>query len=236
MPDATALTALGEQPAVMSGATVLAYLAATHLHRRGGRHPLLNPTFVAIILVVLGIRILGIPYAGYVRGASFIHFLLGPAVVLLAVPLFRHTALIRASGGLIGAGLAIGLPVGAGSAVGIAWLLGAGPQTLLSLAAKSVTAGIAIGLSEKIGGLPALTVVLVIMTGITGATLGPGLLKLVGIRDMRALGLTMGITSHGIGTARALQISEVAGAFAGLGMSLNGLLTAMLLPLAAQAF
>jgi putative effector of murein hydrolase len=78
--------------------------------------------------------------------------------------------------------------------------------------------------------------VLVIMTGITGATLGPGLLKLVGIRDMRALGLTMGITSHGIGTARALQISEVAGAFAGLGMSLNGLLTAMLLPLAAQAF
>ena len=236
MPDPSAWTSLGEQPAVTAAGTVLAYVAATRLHRRCGRHPMLNPTLVAIILVAVGIRALGIPYSGYFRGASFVHVLLGPAVVLLAVPLFRQTALIRASGGLIAAGLAVGLPAGVVSAVGIAWLLGAGPQTLLSLAAKSVTAGIAIGLSEKIGGLPALTAVLVIMTGITGAALGPGLLKLARVHDMRALGLAMGIASHGIGTARALQVSEVAGAFAGLGMSLNGVLTAMLLPLAVQAF
>jgi putative effector of murein hydrolase len=165
------------------------------------------------------------------RGADPIHFMLGPAVVLLAVPLFRQRAIIRASARLIAVGLAVGLPVGVLSAVGLAWLLGATPQTILSLAPKSVTAGIAVGISVQIGGLQTLTIVLVIMTGITGAVLGPIIARLARIDDPRIVGLTMGIASHGIGTARALQINEVAGAFSGLGMGLNGVLTAILLPL-----
>ena len=96
---------------------------------------------------------------------------------------------------------------------------------------KSVTAGIAVGISAQIGGLQTLTIVLVIMTGITGAVLGPIVARLARIDDPRVVGLTMGIASHGIGTARALQINEVAGAFSGLGMGLNGVLTAILLPL-----
>jgi putative effector of murein hydrolase len=95
-----------------------------------------------------------------------------------------------------------------------------------------VTTGIALGIAEKIGGVPALTAVLVIMTGIVGAVLGPVATRLVGIQDLRAIGLAMGIASHGIGTARALQMGEVAGAFSGLGMGLNGVLTAVLVPLA----
>ena len=117
------------------------------------------------------------------------------------------------------------------SAVGLAWALGANSQTILSLAPKSVTAGIAVGISEQIGGLQTLTVVLVIMTGVTGAVLGPMVARVAHIDDLRVVGLTMGIASHGIGTARALQINEVAGAFSGLGMGLNGVLTAILLPL-----
>jgi putative effector of murein hydrolase len=136
-----------------------------------------------------------------------------------------------ASARLIAVGLAVGLPVGVLSAVGLAWLLGASPQTILSLAPKSVTAGIAVGISEQIGGLQTLTIVLVIMTGITGAVLGPIVARLARIDDPRVVGLTMGIASHGIGTARALQINEVAGAFSGLGMGLNRVLTAILLPL-----
>lgn len=229
--DPVVWTALAEQPVLEIGATVFAYLAAVRLCRRSGNHPLLNPTLVAILILATGIKLLGIPYATYLRGAGFIHFLLGPAVVLLAVPLYRQTTLIRASGGLIAIGLAVGLPTGVLSAVGIAWALGAGPQTVLSIAPKSVTAGIAIGISEKIGGVLALTTVLVIMTGITGAVLGPVVTRLARVRDPRAIGLSMGIASHGIGTARALQISEVAGAFSGLGMGLNGVLTAILLPL-----
>ena len=222
---------LAEKPVLETGATVFAFLAATRISRLSANHPLLNPTLLAIILISLGIEVAHIPYDTYLRGASTIHFMLGPAVVLLAVPLFRQRATIWASGRLIAVGLAVGLPTGILSAVGIAWVLGASPQTVLSLAPKSVTAGIAVGISEQIGGLQTLTIVLVIMTGITGAVLGPIIARLARIEDPRVVGLTMGIASHGIGTARALQISEVAGAFSGLGMGLNGVLTAILLPL-----
>ncbi len=222
---------LAEQPILETGATVFAFLIATRVSRLGGNHPLLNPTLLAIFVISLGLEATHIPYQAYLRGADPIHFMLGPAVVLLAVPLFRQRALVRASARLIAVGLAIGLPVGVLSAVGIAWALGASAQTILSLAPKSVTTGIAIGISEQIGGLQTLTVVLVIMTGITGAVLGPIIARVSRIDDPRVVGLTMGIAAHGIGTARALQINEVAGAFSGLGMSLNGVLTAILLPL-----
>lgn len=223
-------TGLAEKPVLETGATVFAFLAATRLSRLGGKHPLLNPTLLAIVLISLGLEVTRVPYETYLAGAETIHFMLGPAVVLLAVPLFRQRAVILASARLIAVGLAVGLPVGVLSAVGLAWGLGARPQTILSLVPKSVTAGIAVGISEQIGGLQTLTVVLVIMTGITGAVLGPIVARFARIEDPRVVGLAIGIASHGIGTARALQISEVAGAFAGLGMGLNGLLTAILVP------
>ena len=175
-------------------------------------------------------------YADYARSAGVVTFALSPAVVLLAVPLFRQRRLIRDSARIILGSLAIGLPTGVLSAMGIAWLLHADRVTILSLAPKSTTAGIAIGISEKIGGAPSLTAVLVIMTGITGAVIGPLVTRQMGVSDPRSVGLAMGIASHGIGTARALQMGETAGAFAGLGMSLNGILTAILLPLAANLF
>ena len=222
---------LADKPVLETGVTVFAFLAATRISRLGGNHPLLNPTLLAIILISVGLEVTHIPYETYLRGTNAINFMLGPAVVLLAVPLFRQRAIIRASGRLIAIGLAVGLPTGILSAVGIAWALGADTRTILSLAPKSVTAGIAVGISEQIGGLQTLTIVLVIMTGITGAVLGPIVTRLARVEDPRVVGLTMGIASHGIGTARALQISEVAGAFSGLGMGLNGVLTAILLPL-----
>jgi predicted murein hydrolase (TIGR00659 family) len=228
--DPSAWTGLLSQPGLIVGLTVLAYVAATRLSRWSGGHALLNPTLVTILLVASGLKLAGISYETYAQGASVIAFFLAPAVVLLAVPLYRRTAVIRASGRLIAGALAVGLPVGALSGVAIAWLLGGTRQTILSLAPRSTTAGIAIGISERIGGIPALTAVLVIATGITGAILGPALARGFGIRDERVIGLAMGISGHGIATARALQIGEVAGAFAGLGMSLNGVLTAVLLP------
>ena len=227
---------LADKPILETGATVFAFLAAVRLSRVFCNHPLLNPTLLAILFIAIGIEATGVRYETYLRGSDPVHFMLGPAVVLLAVPLFRQTATIRASGRLIAIGLLVGLPVGVLSAVGIAWLLGASPQTILSLAPKSVTAGIAVGVSEQIGGLQNLTIVLVIMTGITGAVLGPIVTRLARVHDPRVVGLSIGIASHGIGTARALHINEVAGAFASLGMGLNGVLTAVLLPLLLRLF
>ena len=117
------------------------------------------------------------------------------------------------------------------SAIAIAWLLGARPVSIVSLAPKSVTAPVAMGISEQLGGLPSLTAVLVILTGITGAMLGPVVLNLLRVRDWSARGMAIGTASHGIGTARALQVNELAGAFSGLAMGLNALATAILLPL-----
>jgi putative effector of murein hydrolase len=221
-------------PAVGVGATIAAYVVAVRLQRWSGGSAIFNPTLIAILLLALAVRLSGMDYADYARSAGVVTFALSPAVALLAVPLFRQRQLIRDSARIILGSLALGLPTGVLSAMGIAWLLHADGVTILSLAPKSTTAGIAIGISEKIGGAPSLTAVLVIMTGITGAVIGPFVTRQMGVSDPRAVGLAMGIASHGIGTARALQIGEAAGAFAGLGMSLNGILTAILLPLAAN--
>jgi putative effector of murein hydrolase len=223
-------------PAVGVGATVAAYVVAVRLQRWSGGSAIFNPTLIAIVLLALAVRLSGMDYADYARSAGVVTFALSAAVALLAVPLFRQRQLIRDSARIIVGSPALGLPTGVLSAMGIAWLLHADRVTILSLAPKSTTAGIAIGISEKIGGAPSLTAVLVIMTGITGAVIGPSVARQMGVSDSRAVGLAMGIASHGIGTARALQMGETTGAFAGLGMSLNGILTAILLPLAANLF
>ena len=223
-------------PAVGVGATIAAYVVAVRLQRWSGGSAIFNPTLIAILLLALAVRLSGMDYPDYARSAGVVTFALSPAVALLAVPLFRQRQLIRDSARIILGSLALGLPTGVLSATGIAWLLHADRVTILSLAPKSTTAGIAIGISEKIGGAPSLTAVLVIMTGITGAVIGPFVTRQMGVSDPRSVGLAMGIASHGIGTARALQTGETAGAFAGLGMSLNGILTAILLPLAANLF
>lgn len=171
------------------------------------------------------------PYSRYFEGAQFVHFMLGPATVALAVPLYRQFHHVRRSAIAIGVALLCGSLTAVISAVGIAWLLGASRETLLSLAPKSVTTPVAMGIAEQIGGLPSLTAVLVILSGITGAVLGTYTLNLVRVKDWRARGIAMGVASHGIGTARAFTVNEVAGAFSSLAMGLNALATAVLVPL-----
>ncbi|HSN41363.1 MAG TPA: LrgB family protein [Burkholderiales bacterium] len=211
--------------------TLLAYQGAYWLYRRANFNPLLNPVLLAIIMLVAALKFTHTPYQTYFDGAQFVHFLLGPATVALAVPLYAQFDRLRALLLPLGGALLAGSLTAIISVLGIGWLLGAGETTLLSLAPKSVTAPIAMGISEKIGGIPSLTAVLVIMTGVSGAMMAKYVLDALRIRDHGVRGFAVGIAAHGIGTARAFQISEQAGAFAGLGMGLNGLLTAILMPL-----
>lgn len=211
--------------------TLLAYQGAYWLYRRADFNPLLNPVLLAIIMLVAALKLTNTPYQTYFDGAQFVHFLLGPATVALAVPLYAQFDKLRAALLPLGGSLLAGSLTAIISVLGIGWLLGAGETTLLSLAPKSVTAPIAMGISEKIGGIPSLTAVLVIMTGVSGAMMAKYVLDALRIRDYGVRGFAIGIAAHGIGTARAFQVSEQAGAFAGLGMGLNGLLTAILMPL-----
>ncbi|MEJ2016016.1 MAG: LrgB family protein, partial [Limibacillus sp.] len=146
-------------------------------------------------------------------------------------PLYRNVKRLKEAALPLGVALILGSLTASLTAVGAAWLLGATRETLLSIAPKSVTTPVAMGVAEQIGGLPSLTAVLVILTGIIGATLGTWTLNLLRIKDWRARGFAVGIASHGIGTARAFQLNEVAGAFASLALGLNGLATAILVPL-----
>jgi len=222
---------LAASPLLHLTLTLAAYVAGRFLYRRGRLNPLLNPVLLAVLAIVAILVATATPYPTYFEGAQFVHFLLGPATVALAIPLYRQFDKVRRSALAILASIVAGSLTAAASAVAIAWLLGASRDTLISLAPKSVTAPVAMGISERLGGLPSLTAVLVILTGIIGAMLGPPLLNLLGIRDWAARGLAIGTASHGIGTARALQVNELAGAFAGLAMGLNALATAILLPL-----
>ncbi len=222
---------LSASPLLHLTLTLVAFVAASVLYRRVRFNPLLNPVLLSVITIVAILYGTGTSYSTYFEGAQFVHFLLGPATVALAIPLYRQFDRVRKSALAVSVSLAAGSITAAASAILIALLLGAQPVSIISLAPKSVTAPVAMGISEQLGGLPSLTAVLVILTGITGAVLGPVVLNLLKIRDRSALGMALGTASHGIGTARALQVNELAGAFSGLAMGLNALATALFLPI-----
>jgi len=216
--------------------TLIAYQAGYWLYGKANLNPLLNPVFIAVCVLVSILLVTGTSYQSYFEGAQFVHFLLGPATVALAIPLYRQLETIKQSAMALLVSVGLGSLTAALTAVLLVRFLGGSNTTMISIAPKSVTAPVAMGISEQLGGLPSLTAVLVVMTGIFGAVFGPPLLDLLRIRDWRARGLAIGTASHGIGTARALQVNEVAGAFSGLAMGLNAVATAFLLPLIWRIF
>jgi predicted murein hydrolase (TIGR00659 family) len=222
---------LAASPLLHLTLTLAAFQGANWLYRKAGMNPLLNPVMITVAVIVSILLATGTGYDTYFQGAQFVHFLLGPATVALAIPLYRQFEQVRRSAAAMAVSLVAGSLTASLSAILIARLMGADRLSVLALAPKSVTAPVAMGIEAQLGGLPSLTAVLVILTGITGAMVGPFFLNLTGIKDWKARGFAMGTASHGIGTARALQVNEVAGAFSGLAMGLNALATAILLPL-----
>ena len=221
---------LSANPLLWLTLTVGVFVGAQRIARATRYHPVVNPVLISIVVVVLVLGLTGTTYDTYFDGAQFIHFLLGPATVALAVPLYRARRLVTTKALPILAALAIGAPFAIASATIIAFLLGGSREIILALVPKSVTAGIAVGLAGEIGGEPALTAVLVIATGILGAVIVTPLMNALKITDYAARGFAAGLTSHGIGTARAYQVDPIAGSFAGLAMALNGIATACIVP------
>jgi predicted murein hydrolase (TIGR00659 family) len=210
--------------------TLLLYAGSSALHRRLNKAPIANPTLLTIAVLVLVLACSGVPYKAYFDSVAILHYLLGTAVVALALPLYRNAGRLR--GRCLGMGLALVAGSLASIFVGllVAILAHASSSTVLSLAPKSATAAVSMEISRLIGGAPAVTATLTIMTGIIGAVGGPYVLNALRIRTPEARGFAMGVASHGIATARAFTESEVAGSFAGLGMVLNAILTALIVP------
>lgn len=222
---------LARDPLAALTATLLAWLAGLRLAALCRWHPVANPVLLAVIMLSGLLLAAGVDYRAYFQGAQFVHFLLGPATVALAVPLYRQWHHVRSSALAALLAITCGGLAAAFSGVAFALLLRAAPEVTASLAPRSVTMPVAMGIAEQIGGLPGLTAAVVLGSGVTGATLGPSMLNLARVRDWRARGLAMGTAAHGIGTARAISVNATAGAFSGMAMGLNALISALLLPL-----
>lgn len=211
------------------GLTLAVYALAQKIYVRTGSI-FFNPTAISIAAIIVFLLVLRIPHEAYAVGGRHVLFLLGPSVVALALPLYTRRQEILARKKPILLGVTAGAVASILSASGLAWLLGGSREVILSLAPKSVTTPIAIGIVEKIGGLPPLTAALVVLTGCLGAICGPEFCRLIGVRDPTAMGLAVGTAAHGIGTARMLEVDRLGGAVAGLAIGLNGLITAFILP------
>jgi len=212
------------------GGTVLVFDLARRLHRRLG-WALLHPVLVGIVAVIAALEALGVRYEAYDRGGRWLSFWLGPAVVALGVPLFRQMDQVRRGARALGVSLLAGGAVGIVSSCGVAALLGASPEVVRSLAPRSVTTPIAIEIARRAGGIPSLSAVVVILSGVLGAAVGPALLRAAGVRSRTALGIALGAAAHGVGTARAVEEGEVEAAGAGIAIGLMGVVTAVLTPL-----
>jgi len=210
--------------------TLVAYLVALQIYRRFRFHPCANPVLIAVVILIVALSITGTSYKTYFEGAQFVHFMLGPATVALALPLYKQWNNFRRAVLPLLLGLLAGSLTAMIVAVGLAYELGASREVMISMAPKSATTPIAMAIAERFGGQPSLTAVMVICTGIIGAVSAKFILNWLKIENHAVRGFALGVASHGIGTARALQISAEMGAFAGLGMGMNAILTALLAP------
>jgi predicted murein hydrolase (TIGR00659 family) len=212
-------------------ATLLTYVAAQAFYERMGRAPWANPVLWSVVVLGCVLVATHTPYPSYFAGAQFIHVLLGPAVVALAWPLWLRRHEVRQRGVALTLAVLAGGIAAAASAVAMAWALGMPDDVVRSLAPKSVTAPVAMGIAERIGGVPALSAVFAVLTGLVGALSGKYLFNLLGINSWAVRGLALGTASHGIGAARALQVHPDAGAYAGIALGMQAILSSVLMPL-----
>jgi predicted murein hydrolase (TIGR00659 family) len=223
--------AVRSSPVFAVALTLAAYRAGTWLRERSGGSAWVNPVLIAIVLVGATLWAVDVDYRTYMEGGSIIALLLGPATVALAWPLHLELTLVRRSAGPLLSAIMVGSGVAVVVAVVVTRWLGGDVLLARSMAPKSTTTPVAIALSETVAGVPALTAVLTIITGILGAVAGPRLLTLLRVRDARVRGLAVGVSSHGIGTAQMLHEDRTAGAFSGLAMALSALASSVWVPM-----
>lgn len=223
---------LSQSPLLWLTLTVLTYAFADAFSLATKRHPLANPVLHSVWIIGAFLLLTGTSYTTYFAGAQFVHFLLGPATVALAIPLYENRKTVAAAILPMLVALGVGSVSAIVSVVVLAEVAGLPRAVILSIAPKSVTAGVAMGISDTLHADPSLTAVAVILTGIMGAIVVTPLMNRVGITDFRARGFAAGLAAHGIGTARAFQVDPVAGVFSGIALGLNALVTSLLVPLA----
>jgi putative effector of murein hydrolase len=232
MSDATALAAwLSSSPLAWLALTVGVWCLADAVAAVVGRHPVANPLLMSIIAIVLLLKVTGTSYAVYSSGIQFIEFLIGPAIVSIAVPLFKNWSTVKRNAVPILTSLLVGSVTAIASAALMGRMVGLPETITLSLVPKSATTGVAMAISQSLGGEPTMTSTFTVTTSIISAVLLVSFMRLLRVRDMAAIGFAAGLSAHSVGTARAFQLDPVAGTFAGTALCLNAILTAVITPI-----
>lgn len=221
---------LETQPLLGLAATLCVWEVALVIDRLARHQAVSNPTVLSILILAILLLATHTSYQEYFTGAVYIHFLLGPATVALAIPMHANWPAIRRNFAAILVSLTAGSIAASASAMLIARALGASHMVVVSLGPKSVTTPIAMGIAQNLGGQPPLTAVFVLITGMLGTVICTGVFRLARITDWRARGLAAGTAAHGLATSRMLLLNETAGAFGGLAIGLNGIVTSLSLP------
>lgn len=216
-------------PVFLTGISCLVYAAAKSVYERW-QWSVLHPVLVTIAVLIAFLQALKIDYQTFHTGTTIIRFLLDLSVVALALPLYRQFEVLKNNRMAIVSAVIAGGITGIVTALLPFIIVGGSLKTAISAAPSSVTTPVAMAVSEVAGGIPALTAVIVVITGILGAVIGPFFLQLFRVKNPVAFGLAMGTAAHGIGTARALQNGELCGAVASLGLCLNAVVTAVMTP------
>lgn len=224
------MSALLLHPALWLTLTVAVYLLCDALFRKAGGLPLLHPVFTSVVILISLLKLTGISYSQYFESARFIHLLLGPATVALAVPLYANLSRVKQILGPLCIALVVGGLCGIVSVLLLGKAFGLSQNVLVSFAPKSVTTPIAMALADRLGGSASLAAAAVITTGVVGCMIVEWVMKPLRITDPAVIGFALGLSAHGTGTARAFQLSPVSGAFSGLAMGLNGVFTSLVLP------
>lgn len=211
--------------------TLATYQIGYKLYVKSNRNPIVNPVAISVLLITICISIMGMSYEKYFEGAQFVHFLLGTATVALAIPIYRGFKSLKGKVTAIFVALLAGSATSIASAVLIAKYMGADESIVGSMYAKAVTAPIAMGIAERIQVSPTLTAVFTVITGMLGAILAPYILNAINVKPWWIRGTAIGVGAHGLGITRAFSVNEEAGTFASLAMGLNGVLSAILLPI-----
>ena len=191
---------------------------------------LVNPLIIAIVLVVVFLLVFNIDYEIYNKGGSIISFFLGPATVVLAVPLYKQIEKLKENAVPIIAGILVGSIVAILSVIYLGKLFKLDEVIILSLIPKSTTAAISMEISKEIGGIPALTMAATVIAGISGNIIGTSICKLFKIEYKTSIGLGLGTASHAVGTAKAMELGEIEGAMSSLSIGIAGLITVIIVP------
>lgn len=213
--------------------TVVVFAVMDRLSQKLGRPPLGHPVLWSVPVIIAALWMTDTAYDTYAASTAMISFLLGPAVVSMAVPIWEQRKAIRKLAVPLTLAVMAGALTAIVSAVGIVWMFGAPLDIMASIAPRSTTTPVGMAVATTLGGIPALAAIIIIFSGVLGAMVATPVLNLMRIRDYRVRGFAVGVAAHGVGSARAFQVSDTAGAYAGLGMALNAVVTATLLSIVA---